>query len=73
MAKIRNRSTVANIVTPNKDTIIEPNQDTKNNQNYESILEKIQELENKNKVLETQIARANNDISKDVVESTRKY
>jgi hypothetical protein len=60
MAEIRNRETVANIVTPNKDSIIEPNQETKEpTNNYDSILQRIQELENQNRELTQKVAQSN--------------
>ena len=44
-------------VTPEVDTVInEPKQETSNQ--YDSILQKIQELENKNKELEKKVAEA---------------
>ena len=38
MAEVRNRSNMQNAVTPNKDTVIAPNQETQPANNYDSIL-----------------------------------
>ena len=68
-ARIRNNTAVIpkeeNIITPNT-KIEEPNQ-------YDSVLARLQELEDQNRTLTKQVAEAKGDISEKVKESKRKY
>ena len=72
MADKRIRDNITPTDTLNIDPVInEPKQETSNQ--YDSILQKIQELENKNKELEKKVAEASWDTSEKVKESKRKY
>lgn len=72
MAEIRNRNTnnvtnttIENIVTP-ETKIEQPNK-------YDSILQRLEELETQNKTLSKKLNEARGDISDDIKESKRKY
>lgn len=53
--------------------ILTPEQPTPQTNQYDSVLQKLQELEEQNKILTKKIAEANWDISEKVKESKRKY
>jgi hypothetical protein len=71
MAAKRTRTHSAPTVTPTMDTVKTPTEQIPNQ--YDSILQRLQELEAQNKVLTKKVAEANNDISEQVKESKRRY
>ena len=73
MAQKRTRAE-SSTVTPNMDTVITPNEQapTQNNQ-YDSILQLVQEQAEQIKNLTKKVAEANGDISEQVKESKRRY
>jgi len=80
MAEKRTRTTSTQVVTPNKDTIKTPTEKVEQNNQYDSILQiveeqnkKLQKLDEENKVLTKKVAEASWDISEQVKESKRKY
>jgi hypothetical protein len=73
MAIKRTRTTSTTTVTPEVDTVINPTEKVEKENKYDSILQRLQELEEQNKTLTKKVAEANWDISEQIKNAKRRY